>query len=201
MILYANIDDLALIIHEVLPKELFEEVSAFNYANIKNKERELSHKNWQEMLHIDGYGNRTMQKVETVNIIARYENGDYDYVDPIFKKVLDIVINCPWIPSKKNARLLLSYYEYNKYAGINWHEDADFTLNHSLYIHKEWDKNWGGETLIDTGRGLPLCTFPVSNSMVTIKNDVPHRVCAVTGPYKRKVLQFRGVFYNDEKNN
>ena len=154
MILYANIDDLALIIHEVLPKELFEEVSAFNYANIKNKERELSHKNWQEMLHIDGYGNRTMQKVETVNIIARYENGDYDYVDPIFKKVLDIVINCPWIPSKKNARLLLS-----------------------------------------------LCTFPVSNSMVTIKNDVPHRVCAVTGPYKRKVLQFRGVFYNDEKNN
>ena len=52
-----------------------------------------------------------------------------------------------------------------------------------------------GETLIDTGRGLPLCASPVSNSMVTIKNKVPHKVCAVTGPNKRKVLQFRGVFY------
>ena len=38
------------------------------------------------MQNLYDYGNRTMQKVETINIIAKYENGDYDYVDPIFKK-------------------------------------------------------------------------------------------------------------------
>ena len=201
MILYANIDDLALIINEVLPEELFKDVSSYDYASIKNKTRDSSHKNWQKILHIDDYGNRTMQKVETVNIIARYHNGDYEFVDPMFKKVLDVIINCPWLPFKKNASLLLSYYEYDKYAGINWHEDDIWTLNYSLYIHDKWNKNWGGETLIDTGRGLPLCASPVRNSMVTIKNNVPHKVSAVTGPYKRRVLQFRGVFYNDEKDN
>jgi Rps23 Pro-64 3,4-dihydroxylase Tpa1-like proline 4-hydroxylase len=65
-----------------------------------------------------------------------------------------------------------------------------------LYIHDEWNKNWGGETLIDTGRGLPLCASPVSNSLLVIKNNVHHKVCAVTGSKKRKVLQLRGIFYN-----
>ena len=194
MILYANVDDLALIINEVLPQELFKQVSNFNYKNIENRTRDLSHKDWQKSLHEDDYGNSTMAQVDTVNL-AKYENEEYDFVDPIFKKVLDIVMNCPWLPSKEKSQYVLSYYEYDKYAGINWHEDGIWSLNYSLYIHEEWNRDWGGETLIDTGRGLPLCASPVSNSMVTIKNKVPHKVCAVTGPNKRKVLQFRGVFY------
>ena len=155
MILYANVDDLALIINEVLPEELFKDVSSYDYAGIKNKTRDTSHENWQKILHEDDYGNRTMAQVDTVNL-AKYYNGDYEFVDPMFKKVLDIIINCPWLPFKKNALLILSYYEYDKYAGINWHEDDKWTLNYSLYIHEEWNRNWGGETLIDTARGLPL---------------------------------------------
>ncbi len=87
------------------------------------------------------------------------------------------------------------YYEYDKFSGINWHDDGKYTLNYSFYIHPTWDKDWGGETLIDTGRGLPLACIPYSNTLLTIKNKIPHRVCAVTGPIKRKVLQIRGIFY------
>tara|TARA_A100001515_G_scaffold135538_1_gene126583 strand:- start:689 stop:1276 length:588 start_codon:yes stop_codon:yes gene_type:complete len=195
MILYANVDDKSLIINEVLPKDLFEKVSSYNYENIKNNKRNINHKDWQDTLHKDDYENTTMQQVRTVDNLANYKNEKYEYVDKIFKEVLDEIINCEWIPFKKKSWLVLSYYEYDKYAGINWHDDDTWPLNHSLYIHKEWNKNWGGETLIDTGRGLPLCVSPVTNSMVTIKNKVPHKVCAVTGPKKRKVLQFRGVIY------
>ena len=80
-------------------------------------------------------------------------------------------------------------------AGINWHDDYKYTLNYSLYIHKEWDRDWGGETLIDTNRGLPLCVTPKPNSLVAIKNNVKHKVCAVTGPKERRVLQIRGLFH------
>tara|TARA_R100000329_G_C7507724_1_gene178763 strand:+ start:31 stop:642 length:612 start_codon:yes stop_codon:yes gene_type:complete len=195
MILYANVDDLALIINKVLPEDLFKKVSTYNYNSIKNKKRNYNHKDWQDALHKDNYKNQTMKEVRTVDKVASYENEKYEYVDKIFKDVLDIVIDCNWLPFQKNSSLSLSYYEYDKYAGINWHDDGIWTLNYSLYIHDEWNKNWGGETLIDTGRGLPLCASPVVNSLVAIKNNVPHKVCAVTGPKKRKVLQFRGIFY------
>ena len=195
MILYANVDDKSLIINEVLPKDLFEKVSSYNYENIKNNKRNINHKDWQDTLHKDDYENTTMQQVRTVDNLANYKNEKYEYVDKIFKDVLDEIINCKFMPFQKKSWLVLSYYEYDKYAGINWHDDDTWPLNHSLYIHKEWNKNWGGETLIDTGRGLPLCVSPVTNSMVTIKNKVPHKVCAVTGPEKRKVLQFRGLIY------
>jgi Rps23 Pro-64 3,4-dihydroxylase Tpa1-like proline 4-hydroxylase len=196
MILYANVDDLALIINEVLPQDLFKKVSSFNYEKIKNKKRHTNHEDWQETLHKDNYSNKTMEQVRTVDSVATYNNEKYDYVDKIFKDVLDIIINCEWLPFQKNSSLSLSYYEYDKYAGINWHDDTSHTLNYSLYIHEEWNKNWGGETLIDTGRGLPLCASPVSNSLLVIKNNVHHKVCAVTGSKKRKVLQLRGIFYN-----
>tara|TARA_R100001510_G_scaffold51316_1_gene51044 strand:- start:987 stop:1580 length:594 start_codon:yes stop_codon:yes gene_type:complete len=197
MILYANIDDKSLIINEVLPIDLFKKVSHYNYKNIKNKKINISHEDWENSLYKDNYKNTTMQQVKTVNYLANYKNGEYEYIDKIFKDVLDIIICCEWLPFQKNSSLSLSYYEYDKYAGINWHDDGNQSLNYSLYIHDEWDKNWGGETLIDTGRGLPLCVSPVTNSMVTIKSKVPHKVCAVTGPKKRKVLQIRGIFFNN----
>mgnify|MGYP003154154942 CR=1 FL=1 len=139
MILYANVDDLALIINDVLPKDLFQKVSSYDYENIKNRKRDINHKDWQETLHKDDYKNKTMEQVRTVDSIATYHREKYEFVDVIFKDVLDI---------------------------------------------------------IDTGRGLPLCASPVSNSLLVIKNNVQHKVCAVTGSQKRKVLQLRGIFYN-----
>ena len=85
MILYANVDDLALIINEVLPKNLFEKVSSYNYENIKNKKRHVSHEDWQETLHKDNYKVKTMEQVKTINSVAEYDNQKYQYVDKIFK--------------------------------------------------------------------------------------------------------------------
>jgi Rps23 Pro-64 3,4-dihydroxylase Tpa1-like proline 4-hydroxylase len=199
MNLYGNIDDKALILNDVLPNNLFNKVTSYNYLNIKNNKTNsktlTNHKDWQKELHKDNYNNKTMEEVRNISRLAVYENEKYEYVDIIFKNVLDIIMGCEWLPFSKKIFLSLSYYEYDKYAGINWHDDVSYSLNYSLYIHDEWNENWGGETLIDTGRGLPLCVSPVRNSMVAIKNKVYHKVCAVTGPKKRRVLQFRGMLY------
>lgn len=194
MKIYANIDDLAIIIKDVLSDDLFKKVCKYEYSS-ENKVSSMD--SWKEHMYQDLQKNKTMNPVGVVNHLATYENGKFTKSNKIFKEVLDIIINCDWIPFQKNSDLNLNYYEYNKHAGINWHTDG-YTLNYSLYIHEEWDHNWGGETLLDTGRGLPLAVSPLPNSLLVIKNNVFHKVCPVIGPEKRKVLQMRGKFLNQE---
>jgi hypothetical protein len=204
-----NIDDQALIIKNFLPEELFKKITNFKYNKSKS-----SHKNWEETLYKDdrkldhtfpgslttpGRSKSrqivTMKEVKFSNIIASIENGKIKSDNPIFEEFIKILINCPSIPYQVNSRLVIVYYEYEKLSGINWHDDGPYTLNYSFYIHNEWNLDWGGETLIDTGRGLPLASYPHPNFLLAIKNGVKHKVCPVTGPKKRKVLQIRGVFY------
>jgi Rps23 Pro-64 3,4-dihydroxylase Tpa1-like proline 4-hydroxylase len=193
MILHANIDDLALIIRDFLPEDLYKKVLKYNF---NTKDLKSSYGDWHEDLYEDNKKNKTMNYVKTLARLAHYEKGKFEEKNIIFKNVIETIIKCEWLPFQKKSAITLNYYEYDKYSGINWHEDKNHTLNYSLYIHDQWDRNWGGETLIDTGRGLPLAVYPVPNSLVVIKNDVPHKVCPVTGPKKRKVLQTRGWFYN-----
>ena len=190
--IYANIDDSALIIKDFLPNNLFKKVANFDYDQY---DKNQSYKNWENNLFLDESKNVTMKKVTTVDLLSSLDKGKYEYKNIIFKDVLDVVKNCQFIPFKDNSSLNISFYEYDKYAGINWHDDNGYTLNYSLYIHEDWDRNWGGETLIDTGRGLPLSVYSQPNALVAIKNNIEHKVCAVTGPKKRRVLQIRGIFY------
>ena len=157
--------------------------------------KNISLKDWESNLYLDEKDNVTMTEVNTINNLASLSKGKFVYENIIFKEVLDTVKKCEFMPFKDNSSIHVSYYKYNKYAGINWHNDGNYTLNYSLYIHKEWNRNWGGETLIDTERGLPLSVYSQPNSLVAIKNGIMHKVCAVTGPKKRKVLQIRGIFH------
>ena len=190
MYIKANIDDCALLINDFLPKNLFKKISNFNY-NLNYD----SHKDWQKSLYSDKNNFKTMKKVYVQEKIAVLEKGKIKTKHQIFENFFQILKNCPFIPYKENSHIQLSYYEYDKFSGINWHDDGKYTLNYSFYIHDNWDDNWGGETLIDTGRGLPLACYPNPNTLLAIKNKISHKVCPVTGPVKRKVLQIRGVFY------
>ena len=188
-----NIDDKALIIKDFLPTDLFKKINKFDFSKCN---KELSKQSWQKSLFTDQYNNVTQENVEKYDdiYIKNLEKEKFD--DYLLKEIADIVFLSPHIPTdRKKIGLIINYYEYKKYAGINWHNDKSHTLNFSLYIHDLWDENWGGETLIDTGRGLPLVSYPYSNTMLIIKNDVPHRVCPVVVDKKRKVLQGRIRYY------
>jgi len=189
MYLKANIDDCAIIINDFLSDELFKKIKNYNY-----KHNYSSHSYWKKGLYLDKNNFKTMKNVNVQENIAVFENGKIE-ADKIFEQFFKILFNCPFIPFQENSKIMLSYYEYEKFSGINWHDDGKYTLNYSFYIHDNWDDNWGGETLINTKRGLPLVSYPYSNTLLAIKNGIKHKVCPVTGPIKRKVLQVRGIFY------
>ena len=190
MYIKANIDDCALLINDFLPKNLFKKISSFNYSVDLD-----SHNQWEKNLFKDKNNFVTMKNIKFIKKLATIYKGKIESDIGIFKKFSQTLIDCPFIPYQVNSNIDISYYEYDKFAGINWHNDGKYTLNYSFYIHDNWDDNWGGETLINTGRGLPLVCVPHPNTLLTIKNKISHKVCPVTGPVKRKVLQIRGVFY------
>ena len=159
----------------------------------------VSKNKWTEELLKDDYKNKIMQTVKSVDLFDIHNNitntklntKDFNF----FKSFLELILNCSFLPSSsKKISVAVAYYEYPKFSGINWHSDEGYTLNHSFYFHDKWDKNWGGETFIDSGRGLPLVTLPLSNHLLTIKSGVLHKVSSIVGPFPRKVLQVRCTF-------
>ena len=188
----ANIDDCAIIINEFLPSELFKQIANIPFAYY---EHSSSYKNWDESLYKDIRNIKTMKPVNQTESLATIEKGKIVTDIEILNNFCQTLIDCPFIPYQINSSINIYRYEYNKFSGINWHDDGKYTLNYSFYIHDTWDKNWGGETLIDTGRGLPLACYPNSNTLLVVKNKIRHKVCPVIGPIKRKVLQVRGIFY------
>lgn len=192
MYIKANIDDCALIISDFLPQELFLKIANYDY---KINNELASYANWEKNLYEDFKQNKTMKEVKVSSAVGFFREGKIEADDDIFKNFIETIIDCPHIPHKSDSEIHVRYYEYDKFSGINWHDDGKFTLNYSFYIHKNWNGDWGGETLIDSGRGLPLASYPEPNSILAIKNGVLHKVCPITGPEKRKVLQIRQKFY------
>ena len=179
MYIYANIDDCALVINDFLSPELFHKISTYNYKTNLSSHEENVPDPWDETLYKDKDKNITMEKVMQITDLSRIENNKVSAVDPIFEEFFKVLINCPFLPYQKNMTIVLNYYEYSKFSGINWHTDGNHTLNYSFY------------------RGLPLSVTPNPNSLVSIKNGISHKVCCINGPKKRKVLQLRGIFFKD----
>ena len=93
MKLHANIDDMALIVKDLLPRDLFLQVADFDFASVKDKKRQDSLIDWPRELYVDDTpeNNRTMESVKTVINHAVCLKGEYEFVDPIFKEVLETI--------------------------------------------------------------------------------------------------------------
>jgi hypothetical protein len=185
-----NIDDKALIIRDFLPEDILQQVRNYKYKNLK-KSSKLD-KPWGPGLY--SYMNK--RNIEDVKIVDLINTQKKHLLDSLFTTVQKLILDHPAIPTfkEKEYDFTASYYQYEKNSGINWHNDDAYALNFSLYIHDNWDPNWGGETLIDTGRGLPLVSIPYPNTLLCIKENVSHKVCAITTNVKRKTLQCRYNF-------
>jgi hypothetical protein len=190
----ANIDDCAIIIDNFLEKNIFKKISNFNYQDVKIFG---FYKSADKYLFLQDKV-KTMEEVVDSDVLVEYSKGKFTTsYDKIFEDVIKVLIECPFLPFKENSTTTLAYYRYPKFSGINWHDDGIYSLNYSLYVMDEWHPDWGGETLIDTNRGLPLASIPKPNSLLAIKNGVKHRVCAVTGPVERRALQIRTVYHDE----
>jgi hypothetical protein len=194
-----NIDDKALIIRDFLPEDILHQVRSYKYSKLEKSSE--SDEPWSPGLYsyvIDKDGITNKRNIEDVKIVNLINTQKKLLLDPLFTKVQKLILEHPAIPTLKEKKydFVACYYQYEKNSGINWHDDCIYNLNFSLYIHDNWDANWGGETLIDTGRGLPLVSTPWPNTLLCIKEKVKHKVCAVTTDVERRVLQCRYNFKN-----
>jgi hypothetical protein len=101
---------------------------------------------------------------------------------------------------EKNIFKKISNFNYQDVKIFGFYKSADkylFLQDKVKTMEEVVDSDWGGETLIDTNRGLPLASIPKPNSLLAIKNGVKHRVCAVTGPVERPALQIRTVYHDE----
>ena len=110
----ANIDDCAIIIDEFLNKDFFKEISSFNYSKLKSH---TSHEKWSDKsLFKDDKNNITMKEItQTSNNLLIYKEGKVTHcVDSMFEKIIQVLLNCPFIPYRVTSQIGITYYEYKK---------------------------------------------------------------------------------------
>ena len=202
MKLLGSIDDNATLIGDFFPPHLLQQIHDYDFPHMSKKiqKKRMSSILWDKGLYLDKEGTKTVKDVKILDLYqyAKHNNKiTEDIRDNFFKRIGEYILTCPHLPIQQNNILfMMSFYEYKKWSGINWHYDGDWTLNLSVYIHKEWDANGGGETLIETKGGYPLAVSPQPNLLLGIKNGVLHKVSAVLGNNSRQVLQARIRFLN-----
>ncbi|MFF4112602.1 2OG-Fe(II) oxygenase [Streptomyces sp. NPDC001714] len=66
-------------------------------------------------------------------------------------------------------------YIYPVGSGLSWHEDtAGRSGSFVLYVHPEWQVDWGGELLVGSDNGTGAYVGPRPNRLVVIKSGVHH---------------------------
>ena len=73
-----------------------------------------------------------------------------------------------------------------KGAGINWHNDGNWTYGATYYINNKWNNQFGGELMFNAENGhgyIPV----VGNSLIIIKSPLQHKVNPVLSPIVPRV--------------
>lgn len=100
----------------------------------------------------------------------------------------------------KNFKEIKSIVHYmEKGAGINWHDDGNWTYGATYYINNKWNTQFGGELMFNSENGhgyIPV----VGNSLVIIKTPLQHKVNPVLSPIvpRVSVQMFLGKGKNNE---
>ena len=153
-----------LIVEDFLNDNLYNELYNFakNYSEGYRSSRYAGF--WQEDLY-KGNGVETKDVLVSNNFV--YGN---DTIPTCFKKFQNKIINTLIHPYDGSLRMTSSIYNWKK-SSIFWHSDSRYYVGCSYYLHKEWDKNWGGELLLEDS------TFhhPKPNSIVFIYPPYYHK--------------------------
>ncbi len=73
-----------------------------------------------------------------------------------------------------------------KGAGINWHDDGDWTYGATYYVNHRWNMQFGGELMFTSGNGHGY--IPVrGNSLVILKSPIDHKVNPVLSPLMPRI--------------
>ena len=163
----------------ILSEELYNEVYVYT-------EKLISEKKTQFTTNIALWGDNI---VKSSTPILRYVFSDREEV--LFNKIkLELESKTPY---KVNFILL---YLWTNLSYIPWHNDTHKDAGLTIYLNKNWDKDWGGYFLYEEKNEIKAL-LPKKNFGVLQEGGVMHSVSTINiGAEYRMTLQ---TFFNKEK--
>ena len=113
------------------------------------------------------------------NIVPPKRVGVLNY--PPFEKLKTLTHHNQFYQLKDFKDISCNIHYMEKGAGINWHDDGNWTYGATYYINNRWNIQFGGELMFNTENGhgyIPV----VGNSLVIIKSPLEHKVNPVLSP-------------------
>jgi hypothetical protein len=179
-----NFGDKLLHVQNFVSDKLLHKIQSFPYKIVTD-----SYSEWEKLLNINYEKVLVSEKLYHLKSV-KGEREEH-FKDDIFKEVADKILKGNYVPLwNDNISVSINYYRWPKYSGITWHGDGDYTISASFYIHKKWEKTFGGETLFEVDQ-FPYAIDPMTNSITFVKNNVEHKVCAILSDIPRESLQIR----------
>ena len=118
------------------------------------------------------------------NLVPPLRNSVNDY--PPFEKLKTLVKLNPYFQLETVKNMSSNIHYMQKGAGINWHDDNNWTYGATYYINHKWHRQWGGEFMFTDNNGHGWIP-PVGNSLVIVKSPIIHKVNPVLSPIMPRI--------------
>jgi SM-20-related protein len=178
------------------------------YDNFLSKEEILKLDNilWNSPYILNCYSDKKPEKMDrdwALSMEVTKENKNYDFYKDIEKRIVDLVNdgnNDDYICYKIHVNA-------NKFGDVlDLHRDVNpvkglVPLTSMIYGNKEWDINWGGETIFSDGEEILKSVTPKPGRLIIFDATILHtgRVPSPAFPNFRYTLVYRLISDIKEK--
>jgi hypothetical protein len=103
-----------------------------------------------------------------------HENGTPD----AFKYFMGAFLSANVFPFDVTHTLSVSAFAYPSGAGFGWHDDGNALAAFVFYI-SDWEKEYGGELLVESSDDTGYMVRPIANRLILINRKVNHKIAQV----------------------
>lgn len=109
-----------------------------------------------------------------------------DFKDEIINELFEKQV----IPDK-TKKMTLNLALYSRYSSIPWHDDSSYSASLTVYLNREWNKNWGGYLVYEENEEIK-CYIPKYNSAIYFDCPLKHSVqlTAIDAPMRESLQIF-----------
>ena len=153
-----------------IPDKLYYIQNFLDYSTYKG----IHHSIFKERKKINLHTSKGIWSEELINNIVPPKRVGVDKYPP-FEKLKTLTHHNQFYQLKNFKKITSNIHYMEKGAGINWHNDGNWTYGATYYINNRWNIQFGGELMFNTEKGhgyIPV----VGNSLVIIKSPLEHKV-------------------------
>lgn len=141
--------------------------------------------------------------VEILNSFGQIQTFPTNSVlDKVLAKIVATAYRSPsFIPINEVGGIIASIFSYPSGSFLKWHSDSAHYLGaFTLYLHSQWDDNWGGLLLYWENKRKLEGGFiqPLPNRLVLVKTPLAHSISPILSPVEVNRISLTGFFVKRE---